>query len=220
MSQHWPGLTDGNHCAPEHPLDPAVRQESGGIERREAKRFTSLIRASKIAIDHREAICVIRDVSTTGISLRLFHDLPKAERYELALPSGGRYPINYVRSAQECHSFTFAKEVDLGRLVIDDAAFARRQLRVSLCAHALLTADFGQARSTIYNLSQQGALVQTSAILAVEQKIKLEVENLPIIYARVRWRNDDYFGLVFDNTFNLQDFAVRIAVVQKIIPTD
>ena len=43
---------------------------------RGAQRFTLLIRTAKLVCESGEYLCVIRDVSSTGVRLRLFHDLP------------------------------------------------------------------------------------------------------------------------------------------------
>ncbi len=55
--------------AQEHEQD----EDFGGQEKRSDARFTSLIRAAKLVTSQGEFICVIRDVSATGISLRTFH---------------------------------------------------------------------------------------------------------------------------------------------------
>lgn len=185
-------------------------------DRREARRFTSLIKAAKITFGQFEAVCVIRDVSTTGVGLRLFHDLPAADGYELVLPNGLRHPIRHIRSEQFQHSFAFEQGVDLESLVIDAADFAKRQLRVAVHAPATVTTNAHSFRSEVYNLSQQGALLQSAAILVVQQPIKLEVKGFSTISAKVRWTDENYFGLAFDDTFTLKEFAVRVALLQGI----
>ena len=183
-------------------------------DRREARRFTSLIKAAKIAFDEHEAICVIRDVSTTGIKLRLFHPLPDREHFDLILPSGACYKIEHVRSELDNHSFTFEGEVDLEGLVADGTRFAKRQLRVQLSVPAHVTAYPERHKSVVHNISQQGALLHTQAMFAVQQPVTLEIQGFPNIRAKVRWRRDQFYGLAFDNTFSLQDFALRAAALQ------
>ncbi len=50
---------------------------TNGEEQRGAPRYTSLIRAAKLVCGQGEFVCVIRDVSATGVSLRTFHRLPR-----------------------------------------------------------------------------------------------------------------------------------------------
>src|SRR5688500_14235974 len=65
-------------------------------EDRAAPRFTLLIRAAKLIAPPGEFICVIRDVSETGISLRGFHVLPAEEPLALELQTGEQLALEPV----------------------------------------------------------------------------------------------------------------------------
>ena len=43
--------------------------------------------------------------------------------------------------------------------------------------------------------------------MAIDQKLRLEADNLPVIQARVRWRKGSDYGLVFDDTFQFAELA-------------
>jgi hypothetical protein len=64
-----------------------------------------------------------------------------------------------------------------------------------------------RVRATIDNLSQQGALVRTQEYLALAQRIKVEVDGLPDITAKVCWRRDGSYGLSFEDTFQFAELA-------------
>ena len=68
-------------------------------DQRGAPRFTSLIRAAKLVCGQGEFVCVIRDVSATGVSLRTFHKLPTDEAIALELQNGESYELE-----RESHS--------------------------------------------------------------------------------------------------------------------
>ena len=46
-------------------------------EHRAATRYTPLIRTAKITGEAGEFLCVVSDISATGVSVRLFHPLPR-----------------------------------------------------------------------------------------------------------------------------------------------
>ena len=71
---------------------------TNGEEQRGAPRYTSLIRAAKLVCGQGEFVCVIRDVSATGVSLRTFHRLPTDEAIALELQNGESYELELVRS--------------------------------------------------------------------------------------------------------------------------
>ena len=50
-------------------------------EQRTAPRFTLLIRTAKLLSSSGEYLCVIRDVSSEGIKVRTFHQLPDGEDF-------------------------------------------------------------------------------------------------------------------------------------------
>ena len=194
--------------------DPQRGSESpSGPERREAQRYASLIRAAKLLGPDGEFVCVIRDVSTTGISLRSFHRLPDGA-LTLTLQNGDAYGLEMVRSSGSEASFTFAGPVDVERLVVDTSKFPKRQLRINL-SHAAtvstLTQCFG---AVIANLSQQGAQIRCDARLAIEQPIWLKAPPMPDIRAKIRWRGKESYGLAFDTTFTLREFAQLAAQLQ------
>ena len=196
-------------------VDPSGdKPEADGSERRQSTRFTSLIRAAKIISPQGEFICVIRDVSETGIGLRLFHKLPVGGRMELMLQNGECYELDKVRSNETDASFTFADTVDVDKLIVESGSFEKRQVRVAACFPAKIKASLQCHDALIHNISQQGALIECDAQFALEQPLRLEAPELSEIRAKVRWRSDENYGLAFDTTFSLREFAVKVASLQ------
>ncbi|MXO62947.1 PilZ domain-containing protein [Qipengyuania oceanensis] len=192
----------------------AGKSEHTGEDRRGSARYTSLIRAAKIVSDQGEFVCVIRDVSETGISLRTFHSLPRADRQELVLQNGMRYELDKVRAKDGEASFTFADTVDVQQLIVETGKYPKRQLRISVSIPATVSTLTQRLNAVIHNVSQQGALLECDALLAIEQPIRLEAREFPEVRAKVRWRREENYGLAFDDTFSLRDFALKAAALQ------
>lgn len=185
-----------------------------GADRREATRFTSLIRAAKLVVPEGEFVCVIRDVSSTGIGLRMFHAIPPSPTYRLLLQNGESYGLDCVRTNGNDASFSFGQPVDVEGLIVEAQKYPKRQLRIPVDIAANVSTLTQRDSARIRNVSQQGAMVETGAMLALEQPVRLESDQWPALRAKVRWRRDDTYGLAFDNTFSLREFAIKVAALQ------
>lgn len=184
-------------------------------EQRGAPRFTSLIRAAKLLCAEGEFVCVIRDVSETGVGLRCFHAVPRSADMAIEMQNGRILKIIAVRENGFDASYRFAEEVPVEQLIREPAALPRRQIRLNVAIPLSLRTLSGPAGALTRNVSQQGCRVETDFPLAIAQPVTLENAHLPSIRAKVRWRRDGEYGLVFDDTFSLRDFAVHTARLQN-----
>ncbi|MGX7896296.1 PilZ domain-containing protein [Tsuneonella sp. HG222] len=187
-------------------------------EQREAARFTPLIRSAKLVSASGEFLCVVSDVSSTGVSMRLFHDLPADRALELEMPNGDRLPLEPVWQKDARAGFRFLERVDLGRLLKGKGEWPKRPIRLNLEMPVELSGLTGRFRAQLRNISLQGAQVECDARLAIDQRLRLSSECLPEIETKVRWRHDRQFGLVFDSLLQFADLARTAAFVQGVHP--
>lgn len=189
-----------------------------GSEQRAAPRFTLLIRAAKLLCEAGEFVCVMRDVSETGLSVRLFHALPAVERFELHMPAGAAYPITSVWQRGHEAGFRFDAPVLVEGLINEASHYPKRGLRLALEFPVNVSTLTQRCGATIINLSQQGALLECDGLFAIDQTVRLEggevAPELKEIRAKVRWRRGQRYGVVFDDTFTLGDFAKLAARLQ------
>ncbi|TAD73164.1 MAG: PilZ domain-containing protein [Sphingomonadales bacterium] len=189
-----------------------------GAEQRAAPRFTLLIRAAKLVSTQGEFVCVIRDVSGTGVSVRLFHALPGCKEYALHMPAGAVYEISRVWQRDNEAGFTFTQPVEVERLVNESSDYPKRGLRLGLCFPVTINMLAGRFDAMVENISQQGARLTCDRMLAIDQTLRLEMPDHGgkprEVRAKVRWRRDSQYGLVFDDTFTLGDFARLAALLQ------
>lgn len=181
-------------------------------DQRAAPRFTLLIRAAKLILDgDREFLCVIRDASMSGMKVRLFNPLPDHGSIAIEMSNGDRYPIEQIWSEGEYAGFRFLDEVDVERLLDEShGAFPKRQVRLRIHLDAILHSGGEAVRVAFQDISQQGACIECDKWLLMNELVRLETEVLPPIYAKVRWRSHPRYGLLFEQTFKLDELA-RIA---------
>ena len=184
-------------------------------ERRETPRFTLLIRSAKVRVGDAEYLCIIKDASDTGVSLRIFHDLPQAQDVELVLGNGDTYALQFVREEAGLAAYTFRDAVDLGRLIEEPQAFRKRGSRLNLTLPATVTGSSGSEMVMVTNISQQGARIECERQFAVHERLVLSAKGLPEVAARVRWRKGHQAGVAFEQGFPFEQFARLAADLQN-----
>jgi hypothetical protein len=183
---------------------------------REAKRYTPMIRTAKITGVAGEFLCVVSDISTAGVSVRLFHPLPKDNSLKLEMPNGEQLPLETVWERDGRAGFQFATPVNLSRVLAGHSQWPKRPIRLNLDMPATLAGLTGRFDATIRNISLQGAQIECDSRLAIDQRLRLSSKVLPEIVTKVRWRNGHFYGLIFDNTFQFDDLARIAAFAQGI----
>ena len=186
----------------------------GDSEQRAAPRYVSLIRAAKLVCGQGEFLCVVRDVSATGISLRTFHALPTDPMLALELQNGETYEIREVRRSGKEASYRFDREIAVEQLIHEAGHFPKRQIRLNICIPLTVSSLTQKAQAVTLNLSKQGARIECDAVFAIDQMVRVEGEHFPETRAKIRWRKDANHGLVFDSTFSLREFSLMAAAVQ------
>ena len=204
---HTVGAPMGDFVRQEDTRPDAVADAAGEAEQRCAPRFTLLMRAAQLISPAGEFLCVVRDASETGVSVRLFHPLPKDVELSLEMPNGDCLPLERVWEEEGKAGFRFTGKVELERIVDCPSRFARRAVRVNVEVPCDRLVGIRRVGGKIHNLSQQGALISTTEKLSLMQRVKIRAEGMPEITGKVRWRRDDSYGLSFEDTFQFAELA-------------
>lgn len=184
-------------------------------ELREAPRVVPIIRPAKLILTSGEYLCVLRDISETGISVRLFHDLPDERTMMVEFQCGDRHEIEIVWRRADAAGFRFSRACDLARLIAGAGKHPKRPVRLSLELPVVISTGDTRESATLVNLSTQGARVEyPRRPLAISELVHIDVPGLRSLRARVRWRRADTFGVVFLETFTLESLARYAAAVQ------
>lgn len=193
--------------SPEMPQGPEV---SVDVEDRVAPRFTLLIRTAKLIVDHQQYLCVIRDISATGFSIKSFHPIEKGRRVVVELQSGDCHPADMVWQKEGEAGFEFHTPIEVDSVVMGVSDHPKRDLRFDLELPVILHTHGLKLQANLTNLSRQGGNVHCDSKLSIAQSIRIEARGMPEIEAKVRWRKDGVYGLIFDTTFSLANLAMLI----------
>lgn len=190
-----------------------------GRDLRDATRATLLIRSAKLICQSGEYVCLVRDVSASGVRLRLFHALPPETWFFLAMANGEIYPMECKWSqpdpaAGSQAGFRFIQPVDVDAFIEEASPFPRRPIRLRLECHGQLFSEGRSAPMVLRNISQGGALIETTTWLALHQTVRVAVDGLPMRFAQIRWRDRYDHGLAFDQAFRLDELAAHAKALQ------
>lgn len=188
--------------------------QSSPEDLRSTPRFTLLIRSAKLVCEHGEFLCIIRDVSASGVRLRIFHPLPPVDVYQLELSTGDRFEIERVWESPDHAGFRFADWIDVKDFIAEASPYPKRALRLRVEFPAQIEADASAAPATVRDLSREGARIECDLPLAIRQKVKLSARGLPPIVGNVCWRSATAYGLVFQQVFTFDELAKLAARLQ------
>jgi hypothetical protein len=180
-------------------------------ELRSAPRFALLIRSAKLIGETGEYLCIVRDVSATGVRLRMFHPLPPLQRMLLELSSGETFAVEPVWEREDHAGFRFADQIDVQRFINEAGPYPKRPLRLRVQFPATITVDGETLPAMVRDLSREGARIEISADadrrLAIRQKLKIEARGFPTVMGNVCWRSAPAYGIVFQQLFTFEELA-------------
>lgn len=187
-------------------------------DQRAAQRFTLVLRASKLLTDSGEYLCVLRDVSSSGVRLRLFHPLTLPPSLMIELGGGEQYRLALAWQDQGEAGCRFTDGlVSISDLLEETGPFPKRSLRLRLNGPlaATLGASGEKVPAYVEDISQFGAGIRCAERLAIGQHVELSASGLGQLGARVRWRRAEFYGVVFEQSYRLDDLARLVAQLQQ-----
>ncbi len=199
-------------------MDGHTVQHGTEMDRRESPRYVLLLRPAKVVTQSGEYLCILRDVASKGVRLKLFHPLPHERFMALELSNGDRYEVEKVWERDDQAGFHFVHQAELSHLLEERSRFRRRPVRLRLEIPAQLSAAGMKCAGILQDLSQQGGRIETTLALAIDQRVHLIAKGLPPLDAKVRWRRGGQVGLVFEQTFKLDELARLVAAMQPFDP--
>lgn len=186
-------------------------------DQRASRRLTLILRAGKLTTPEGEFLCVLRDISSGGIKVRLFHPLAVPPTCEIEFNGQKRHRLVRVWHDKDNAGFRFVDgPLDINRMLEEAGPFARRsiRLRISDPPQVSLHVEGRAVAARLLDISQHGAALSCDTRLAQCQKLEVSAPRLTALTARVRWRRADRLGLVFEKSFRLDELAQVVALLQ------
>lgn len=177
-------------------------------------------RPAKLLCESGEYLCLLRDVSASGVRVGLFHRPPGAHHAFLELGNGEVFPMLRVREGERQACYRFARRIEPGEILSEPTRHARRDLRIRAHRPALVSAE-GRARAVeLRDMSQTGACFEADAYLALGQHLVLSLQSLPDMAGWVRWRRGNRFGVMFEQSLRLDELAACALALHPLPPRE
>jgi len=176
-------------------------------ERRGARRRGLFLTVAKLVFDCDEQVCIVRDISETGALVQTFADISEDRLVALELSSGYRVEVQSAWKQGNRTGLAFSTSVDLHAFLARKQPNGRRQPRFRIQCAADVRSGLTNRSATVMDISQFGALIQCDQLLLIDEVVSLDLKFWRPIFAKVRWRRGSHFGLIFEETFLLEQLA-------------
>jgi hypothetical protein len=198
------------------PLEPSAHPLPTAGDLRGADRSALLLRVAKLVCQSGEYACLVRDVSTTGVRLRLFHALPDERFVFLQLANGEVYPVELLWASEGQAGFHFTQPIDVNAFIAEPSAWPRRPVRLNIAAPGLAFVGSTAISVNLKDLSQAGARIEAFGHMMIGQPLRLLIDGLPERWSRIAWRRGFDHGLAFETKFKLEELAAHALALQPL----
>ena len=181
---------------------------------RRDQRHNLMLRTAKVVCQSGEYVCLVRDVSASGVGLRFFHDVPEEPRIFLELANGALYPIERSWTDHGEAGYRFAAPVALEDFLAEASQFAHRAVRLRLKVPVLLTVDGHDFHAMLADISRCGAKLTIDRRLPQGAFARFDAAGLPLRFGHIRWRQNHDHGVVFQEPIPLEELAHCLHVLQ------
>lgn len=180
------------------------------LDRRSERRERMVLRVGLLEADGRTAFCLVRNISPTGVQVKLYGTY--SPDCEISLKVGDepalRGRLVWVR--EDSGGIRFDEMLDpstLLRVVQKISSKRRSSPRVNAAASAILRTGGRTYAAELCDISASGAKIRTKRPVPPAPSVMLTLPELPAIRAHVRWAEEAELGLFFESPIPIQIIA-------------
>lgn len=179
----------------------------------------AFLRTAKLVHECHEQPCVLREISGDLLRVRLFGAVPFSyRRFELQFGDGECFMVELAWQSDGYAGLRFCDFKDSGALLSDRGPFRKRPIRIALSVPTMLSVRGEEFPVVIRDISHEGARIGDGPPLSLDEQVRLDIPGLENVVAKVRWRRDGMYGLVFVENFRFDEMAAAIGNLQSLSP--
>ncbi len=191
--------------------------QTGGVrprrEQRSEARVVSVFRLAKL-VGAGDELCLIRNISAHGLKLEVFSPKTVGEEIAVDFGDGLAQPAEVRWVSGDCIGLAFGNEIDVAQTLASvPAPGDRRARRLRLLREVGADLRFRREHSDcqLIDISQGGAKIRTTTLLAPGDHASLKVDGLGTLVGSVRWVRDGHAGIAFATALSYRQLAGWIA---------
>ncbi len=198
----------GNLCVEKGPVETTLYSLAdappGKSERRDGDRHVTLFRVGSLTIDGRRELCLIKNISAGGMSIRAYCAIAPETRLSVELKCG-EHVSGIARWVDgDVVGIAFDEPVDVVDLLAASMKGPRpRMPRVEVDCLAWVREGAETHRVQACDISQGGIKVATDRDLGIDCRSRRLLARLAAAAAVVRWRNSGSYGITFNKVIAL-----------------
>jgi len=176
--------------------------------RTDARHHLTLLRVGAITVDDRRELCLIRNISSGGMSIRSYSPLCTGTRVVIELKTGMRVPGAVAWVDESTAGVEFDESVDvLDVLSATDDGATPRMPRIEVDCYASVRAGAVVRGLRVCDVSQGGVKLAGKLPAEVDSDLVVTLPGMPPRAASLRWSSDEHVGLTFNRLMPLPDLV-------------
>lgn len=185
-------------------------------ERRSGERHLSLLRVGALMVGDRRELCLIRNISSGGMLIRVYSRIEAGSPLSIELKQGEAVHGVARWTRDDCVGFAFDSPIDVLALISNGNDAQRpRMPRVEVHCTAWIRQDATVYRVKLSNVSQGGVRVEGKAELTVGADVIVTLNGLPPQPGVVRWKDDRSCGITFNRVLALTELVAWLQVQRE-----
>ena len=172
--------------------------------RRADERHLTLFRVGSILIGERRELCLVKNISAGGASIRAYSAINPDQPLQIELKEGHPIPgkVTWVKGSDA--GITFDRRVDVLDLLKSSGDDPRpRMPRVEVSCVCYVREGASLNRAVLQNISQGGLSLDCVNPLTVAAEVTVSLPGFPPQAAVIRWKDGSRYGISFNTVLPL-----------------
>lgn len=180
-------------------------------DRRHTKRYIALLRVALLRVDGADELCVVKNVSSRGLSARAYRRFTKRQHVQLEFRSGELLSGSVVWQRNWDVGIEFPKAINVQSVLasrwLSEPGRCRHLPRIQLLCRGRLRAASGSHNLALQDISQSGARVKMDNAALEKGEVVLTLPDLAAMPGVVRWVAGTEVGISFNENIPFERLA-------------
>jgi hypothetical protein len=173
------------------------------LERRKQKRHVALLRVAVLHAAGARDLCVVKNMSATGLLARVYRKLVTGDQVEIEFKSGERLSGSVVWESEWDVGIVFPKPIDVAAVLasrwVTEPGRRRNLPRIEMGCEGRLSTGLRSFDVRLQDISQGGARMEMETPrMELGEIVRLNLPDLPPIAGAVRWVGSSGIGMSFN----------------------